>query len=181
VRCMQICDLFSLHRPKGLQFYIEPVGVELNVETLYFSRTQSQHYGSGSPLLGSIELISGKGEDIEELVHSSVLREVLALDGFLSYGSEVGGHFGFSGKFSVDGVEFSQHHSVIATDAGFTIHICFLQGHSEVDMEEIDNMMAEAVFAKASQIPVFGENLCMKFYSTDLGLKIGNRYYLQVD
>ena len=178
---MQICDVFSLHRPNGLQFYIEPTDNESEAETLYFSRTQSQHYGAGLPLLGSIELIAGEGEDIEELVYSSVLREVSALHGFLSEGSDPGGHFEFSGQFDIDGVEFSQHHSIIGTDAGFTIHICFLQGHSEADMQEIDNMMAGAIFTKASEMPVFGQNLRMNFKSSNLGFKIGNRVYLQVE
>ena len=144
----KVCDLFSLECPEGLQFYIEAPSPGFSTEILYFSRGQSHHYGIDSSLVGSIELVSGESEEIEELIHAGVSREVLTLDGFVSDGSEEAVHFGFSCRFNVDGEEFTQHHSVIRTGAGYSAHLCFLQGHSERDIEELPESDLDEVMQK---------------------------------
>jgi hypothetical protein len=138
------------------------------------------HFASDSPLVGSIELIAGEGEVVKELVYLGVSREVATLNGFLSEGSEETGHFEFSGRFIVDGKEFSQHHTVITSGAGYSVHIRFLQGYSEKDINEIENMMAKANFLEKLEMPIIGENVQMQFDESKITFKIGNQSHLNV-
>jgi len=176
----QICDLFSVECPKGVRLFIEDPDVDLRTATLYFSRAQSMHFASDSTMVGSIELIAGEGEVVNELVYLGVFREVSTLNGFLSEGSEETGYFEFSGRFIVDGKEFSQHHTVISSGAGYSVHIRFLQGYSEIDINEIENMMARANFLEKLEIPIIGENVQMQFDESKITFKIGNQSHLEV-
>ena len=176
----QICDLFSVECPKGVQLFIEDPGADLRTETLYFSRAQAVHFASDTPMVGSIDLIAGEGEDVEELIYLGIFREVATLNGFLSEGSKETGYFEFSASFTVDEKEFRQHHMVTTSGAGYSIHIRFLQGHSERDINEIANMMARANFREKLESPLIGENIRMQFDEARITFKIGNRSHLEV-
>ena len=177
---VQVCDLFTVTYPEGLDLWVEDLGEDLLTETIYFTRASSNHYSAENSMVGSLEIISGTGELAEELIYLGVFREVITLDGFLSDGVKEDEYFGFSAQFKVDGREFRQHHSIIGTSEGYSVHIRFLQGHSEMDIDEIESMIAKATFNRSNRATLIGENIPMKFREDSFGFQIGNQSHLRV-
>lgn len=165
--------------PPGLQLWMEDLDEDLCTETIYFSRNSAVHSTANQVMTGSIEFISGEGELAEELIYLGVFREVITLDGFLSEGEQENRYFGFSASFNVDGREFNQHHSIINTGMGMSAHIRFLQGHSQLDIEEIEKYILNSTFERDSYKPTIGENLKIQVTEENIAFKIGNQAHLR--
>lgn len=166
--------------PPGIQIWVEDLDGESCSETLYFSRSARVHSAVDEAMVGSIEFIAGEGELAEELIYSGVFREVISLDGFLSEGVSESRYFGFSANFKVDGQEFNQHHSVVQTSAGYSLHLRFLHGHTQLDIEEMENYLLSASYERGPKAPMLGENLKVQIPETSIAFKIGNQSYLRV-
>jgi hypothetical protein len=165
--------------PPGLQLWMEDLDGDFCTETLYFTRNSAVHTTTDQVMTGSIEFISGEGELVEELIYLAVFREVVTLDGFLSEGEAENRYFGFSANFKVDGCEFNQHHSIINTGMGMSVHIRFLQGHSQLDIEEIEKYILNSIFERDSSKTIIGENLKIQVTEENIAFKIGNQAHLR--
>jgi hypothetical protein len=166
--------------PPGIQIWVEDLDTESCAETLYFSRSARVHNAVEEAVVGSIDFIAGEGELAEELIYLGVFREVISLDGFLSEGESESRYFGFSASFKVDGREFNQHHSVVQTGAGFSLHLRFLQGHSQLDIEEMEDYLLSLTFERDPKSPIIGENLKVQIPESSIEFKIGNQSHLRV-
>lgn len=172
-------EFFQIVVDERLQFFIDDVDEELKTSTLYFTREKVIRSDIDTSMVGSVEVIAGVGDYVREALFQSVGAEALAMEGHISEAEIVDGKMTFSSFFDFQEDEFRQSHVLIDTDGSFSLYLKFLQGHSDLDMTEIENAFTHAKIFNSEVRQAEGTFLPMQFTDDQVEFRIGIRHLLK--
>jgi hypothetical protein len=162
-------------------FYFESEEGVVDSSTLYITRPNKTFDGKSQPLLVSAEVVFGKIDDgLELLVYESSRLEVENLNGFTSEPIEDLDYFSFTTKFTSDEEEFTPTHAVLKTETSYSIHLTFLQGYLDEDVDEIVIIFQKAEFIEFNRLKTFGDVLKFELSELHSTSYIGDRLILNV-
>jgi len=162
-------------------FFFESDDGVVDATTLYITRPNKTFLGSSEPLLVSAEVVFGKVDDgLNLLIYESSRLEVNELGGFTSEVFEDLEYFSFLTTVNSDERDFSTTHAVINTGTTFSIHLKFLQGYLDEDIDEIVGIFMAANYKAYGELRVFGDILSFEVLDLNATSLIGDRLILNV-
>jgi hypothetical protein len=164
---------------ESLQFFLDDIDEELEATALYFTRKNRLHFDQHEAMIGSIEVVVGSGEELCDLLYISGEAEVKALTGRISEPDYEDGKMSFSTQFYINSEDFKQEHILFETQHHFSIYLRFLQGHSEIDIKEIEDAFSKASISSPIIAGELGTFLPMQFVDDQIEFRIGNRKLLK--
>ena len=173
------CNFFEVTPADDLIFFFESSEGVLDASTLYLTRQNKIHLSQVQPFLASVEIVNGKISDgLDDLIFESARIEIISLGGYLSDATEPGEAFEFITRVDISDLEFTTSHLVLDSGYGYAVHIRFLQGYLDEDIEDLKSLFKLGSFKPFESKRYFGDILDFQITERNILSRIGTRYVL---